>query len=150
AFPREGVAREEHLVAPGAHAVDGARARIRPVLLLPARWKRPNEGASKLERRQEPHIRDVLATAAVARLAPDADLDEVRGVEAFARGAKDGFERADAALRRFLRSEKAKLVASRLRERVESHDRQRPPAIRWKNPIDDFALVAERRRSDEL
>ena len=77
-LPGVRIAREQHLVAARADAVHllGARhvaARLRP---------RVQERAARREVRVHARIDDVLAAAAVARLAADADLDEVARAEA--------------------------------------------------------------------
>ena len=77
-LPGVRIAREQHLVAARADAVHllGARhvaARLRP---------RVQERAARREVGVDARIGDVLAAAAVARLAADADLDEVARAEA--------------------------------------------------------------------
>ena len=75
-FPGERVAREQHLVATGAHPVDPLGARRLSV--APRRRRaRLQERAPGREVRQHARIVDVFPAAAVAGLAADADLDEV-------------------------------------------------------------------------
>ncbi len=114
-FPGERIAREQHLVAAGAGAVDpfGPRDLARGVRLKERRARR--------EVGEHARVVGVRAAAAVAGLAADAQLDHVAGVESPAQLVNPAPQR----LRRVVRE------AARTAHRAEPRPRPRSPASPW-------------------
>ena len=115
-----------------------------------ARGARPQERAARGEVGQHARIVDVLAAAAVAGLAADADLDEVAGREARAQRVDPLLERARAALARprqppALRRRRVTSASTALdQRRARPRSRTGTGASRRQQLVDDLALVAGR------
>ena len=153
ALPCPRVAREEHLVAARAGAVDRLGARR---LARARRWARRAGTRYAARSRAARGRSDVLAAAAVARLAADADLDEVRrrriaphGMHARAQQCAPRLEPRRGAAR-WLVTQHGELARERARQRLLVGDLERAAPRRRQQAIHDLALVAGRARAVEL